>query len=105
MNITKIKAGEVISYKHNEDNKDVSAVVLGRVRKSTGRHKTWFNLQEITGIQQSADLQQVKDLKLHEMNHTNTRGRTWLHERCLFGGWPKRAVWEFEGEYIIAHQF
>ena len=45
----------VISYKHNEDNKDVSAVVLGRAGKATGRHKTWFSLeyltpQEITGV-------------------------------------------------------
>ena len=39
------------------------------------------------------------------MVYCGSRGRTWHHERCLFGGWRKRAVWEFQGKYIIAHQF
>ena len=107
MNITKIKAGQVISYKHNEDNRDVSAAVLGRAGKATGKHKTWFNLeyltpQEITGVQQSVDLQQVQDLKLYEMNHTNDDENVLMFEDVNMEGakaielnnWKQNKVYE-----------
>ena len=107
INITKMKAGQVISYKQNEDNKDASAAVLGRAGKATGKHKTWFILeyltpQEITGVQQSGDLQQVKDLKLHEMNHTNNDENVLMFEDVNMEGakaielnnWRQNKVYE-----------
>ena len=70
-NVNKLKAGDLIKYNHLETDEEMSARILGRAGKATGKNKTWFNIEFITpdpliGIKQSVDLNTVKGLSMIE---------------------------------------
>ena len=71
----KIKPGQKVTYKDQHTGNVVSAKVLGRAGKATGRNKDWFNLEYlepegIKGISQSVDLSQVDGLEVNSETET-----------------------------------
>ena len=67
IDVSKIRSGSIVEYKHAETEANISARVLSRAGKSTGKNKTWYNLRyispdDLVGIKQSVDLSQVDGL-------------------------------------------
>ncbi len=63
----KLKTGQIVTFVCRDDGVQHRARVLGRAGKATGKHKNWYNLQNLepddSGKQnESVDMSQVDDL-------------------------------------------
>lgn len=63
----KLKPGQMISYEHKDNGKHISAKIINKAGKSTGRNKNWYNIEctepkEYEGVRMSMDLTKVNKL-------------------------------------------
>ena len=62
-----LKKNDIIHFKVNEKDKWTAATILGRAGKSTGKHKSWYNVcNHVTGVDHSLDLDNVKEWRKNE---------------------------------------
>ena len=58
------KKNDIIHFKVSEKDKLTKATILGRAGKSTGKHKSWYNVcNHKTDIDHSLDLDNMKEWK------------------------------------------
>ncbi len=73
----RLRAGDVIKYKHMDTNEEITARITGRAGKARGKNKSWYNAQYVSperfeGVEQSIDLDTVTDLAV-ENNHEHAQ--------------------------------
>ena len=58
-----LKKNDIIHFKVSEKDKWTAATTLGRAGKSTGKHKSWYNVRNHKAGDHSLDLDNVKEWK------------------------------------------
>ena len=73
----RIEPGQIITYNHMDTGTTISAKVLSKAGKATGRNKNWYNIQcfkpeDYEGEKMSVDLTKVSGLELSTTEPTPT---------------------------------
>ena len=73
----RIEPGQIITYNHMDTRTKISAKVLSKAGKATGRNKNWYNIQclkpeDYEGEKMSLDLTKVSGLELSTTEPTPT---------------------------------
>ncbi|ESO93699.1 hypothetical protein LOTGIDRAFT_153154 [Lottia gigantea] len=71
LNLSRIRTGQTLQYKNQESDESMTAKVLSRAGKVSGKNKHWYNLEfskpvELMSMKQSVDLSKVVDLKIND---------------------------------------
>jgi hypothetical protein len=70
--LLQIKKNDNIQYKLSDSEEWISATVLGKAEKMTGKNKTWYNVQDhLSNEQKSVDLGRLEWNAIENL-HRNT---------------------------------
>ena len=85
IDLARIQPGQIITYNHMDTGTKISAKVLSKAGKATGRNKNWYNIQclkpeEYEGERISVDYTKVSGLELSTTEPTPNTNSDETHD-------------------------